>query len=313
LIERARKPKVIIIGGPTATGKTSFAISLAKELNGEIVNADSMQVYRDMDIGTAKPTKEDRSAVPHYMLDVVYPDEPFNAALYRSMALPRIEEIASRGKVPIVVGGTGLYIKTLRGGLFSCPEADPELRARLIREYETLGPMELYKRLKQIDPDIANRIHPNDKVRVTRALEIYELTKKRPSQLAKGHGFRERPFYDILFCLHLDRGVLYERINQRCVKMIEDGLVEETRSLLDRGYSPRLKPMQAIGYRHMVRYLLGQCELETALKELQRDTRRYAKRQFTWFKAEKEFTWVKPGEYKTVLKRVEKFLFSKTM
>ena len=305
------KPKVIIIGGPTATGKSSFAICLAKELNGEIVNADSMQVYREMDIGTAKPTQEERAAVPHHMLDVVYPDEPFNAALYRSMALPRIKEIASRGKVPIVVGGTGLYIRTLRGGLFSCPEVDPELRNRLIREYETLGPKEMHKRLEHIDPDTAHRIHPNDKVRVTRALEIYELTKKPPSQLAKGHGFRERPFHDILFCLYLDRKELYERINQRSVKMIEDGLVDETKRLLNKGYSPELKPMQAIGYRHIVRYLLGKCGLETALRELQRDTRRYAKRQFTWFKAEKEFIWIRPEEYETVLEKVKRFLFSK--
>ena len=301
---------MIIIGGPTAAGKTSFALSLAKDVDGEIVNADSMQVYREMDIGTAKPTKEERAAVPHHMLDVVYPDEPFNAALYRSMALSCIEDIVGRGKVPIVVGGTGLYIKTLRGGLLSCPEVDPELRARLAREYENLGPLQLHKRLEKIDPDMAKKIHPNDRIRVTRALEIYELTGSPPSELARGHGFSERPFDDILFCLYLDRPVLYERINCRSIKMIEEGLVEETRSLLDRGYSPELKPMQAIGYRHMVKYLLGQCDLETAISELQRDTRRYAKRQITWFRGESEFIWVRPQEYGDVLKRVEKFLLA---
>jgi len=303
-----RKPKVVIIGGPTATGKTSFAISLAKELDGEIVNADSMQVYREMDIGTAKPSKVQRATIPHHMLDVVYPDEPFNAALYRSMALPAITDIWERGKIPIVVGGTGLYIKTLRGGLLLCPEADPDLRARIREEYESLGPEHMYERLQQLDPEAAKKIHLNDRIRVMRAIEIYELTKRRPSELAKNHGFREKPFDDIVFCLYLDREVLYERINKRSEKMIEEGLVEETKRLLDKGYSPQLKSMQAIGYRHMVRFLTNNSSLGAALRELQRDTRRYAKRQITWFRAEPEFIWVRPHQYEAVVKRVRSFL-----
>ena len=187
------RPKVIIIAGPTATGKTSLAIALGQELGAEIVNADSMQVYRGMDIGTAKPTAEERSKVVHHLLDVVYPDEPFNAAIYRSLALSCIEDIVGRGKICIVVGGTGLYIRTLLGGLFSCPPPDPDLRARLIHEYEAYGPQEMHARLTNVDPEAAQKIHPNDKIRVTRALEIYELTGRRPSELGQKHGFQERP------------------------------------------------------------------------------------------------------------------------
>ena len=302
------KAKVIIIGGPTATGKTEVAISLAEALDGEIINADSMQVYRHMDIGTAKPGPEQRALIPHHMLDVVDPDESFNASLYRSMALPLIEKIASKGKVPIVVGGTGLYIKILRGGLFSCPAADPELRRKLALEYDQLGALALYKKLEEIDPEAAARIHPNDKIRVTRALEIYQLTGKRPSDLARGHGFKDRPFNDLMFCLYLDREELYSRINRRCVRMIEEGLIDETRKLLEKGYSPELKPMQAIGYRHVTRYILGHWPLEEAIRQMQKDTRRYAKRQITWFKGEKEFIWLKPDQFEILLKRSEGFL-----
>lgn len=307
-----RKVKVIIIGGPTATGKTSLAIWLAKAIGGEIVNADSMQVYRNMDIGTAKPTSEQRSEVPHHMLDVVEPDQPFNASLYRSMALPTIEGIDRRGKVPIVVGGTGLYIKTLRGGLFSCPPADPELRKKLNWEYQQYGPQRMHARLAEIDPEAAARIHPNDRIRITRAIEIYQLTKKRPSELASQHGFRDRPFQDILFCLYVDRKTLYERINKRCIEMVDMGLVDETKALLDRGYSPQLKPMQAIGYRHMVKYITGELPLATALAQMQRDTRRYAKRQVTWFRAEKDFFLVGPEDRTRILEMAEEFVSEKS-
>ena len=305
---REPRAKVIIIGGPTATGKSHLAISLARALGGEIINADSMQVYRKMDIGTAKPTAEQRALATHHMLDIVDPDEPFNASLYRSMALPIIEEISAKGMVPIVVGGTGLYIRTLRGGLFSCPAADPELRHRLVKQYEEQGAQAMHRKLEEIDPEAAARIHPNDKIRVTRAIEIYKLTNKKLSELARRHGFKDRPFDDILFCLYLDRVALYERINRRCVKMIEQGLVDETRHLLESGYSPKLKPMQAIGYRHMTKYITGDWSLEEALGQMQRDTRRYAKRQITWFKAEDEFLWVRPDEHETMLRRSKKFL-----
>ncbi len=302
------KPKVIVIAGPTASGKTSLAVELALALNGEIINADSMQVYKGMDIGTAKPTDSERKGIPHHLLDVVAPDEPFNAAIFRSMAIPLIHEITRRGKVPFVVGGTGLYIKTLLGGLFSCPPADLKLREDLNKEWEDKGGEFMYERLKQIDPQTASKIHPHDRIRITRALEVFLLTNKRPSDLAHGHGFRERPFDALQMGLHVEREELYKRINRRSLEMVETGLVQETRRLIEKGYSPELKPMKAIGYRHMVKYIQGQWGLDEAITKLQRDTRRYAKRQLTWFRNDPDFVWVDPGGFRNILEKIREFL-----
>ncbi|MBW1999862.1 MAG: tRNA (adenosine(37)-N6)-dimethylallyltransferase MiaA, partial [Deltaproteobacteria bacterium] len=252
---KENKPKVVVIAGPTASGKSALAVWLATLLNGEIISADSMQVYRGMDIGTAKPTLQERRGVPHHLIDVVDPDEEFNAALYRSLAVTAVDEIVSRGKVAFIVGGTGLYIKTLLGGLLECQPSDPALRQDLQRLYDEKGAAFLHGELKRVDPEAAQRIHPHDKVRITRALEIIYLTKKPLSALISTHGFRNRPFQALKICLKWDRERLYDLINRRSSEMIEKGLIEETEALLKRGYSPELRPMKSLGYRHALKYI----------------------------------------------------------
>lgn len=301
------KPKVVVVTGPTASGKSALAVELAIYFGGEIVNADSMQVYRGMDVGTAKPTIEERRAVPHHLLDVVNPDEDFDAAKYRSLAVPQLQDLASRGKAGFVVGGTGLYIKTLLGGLLECAPADPELREELSRTWEERGSLFLYEKLKRLDPESAHKIHPNDRYRIIRALEIIHLTRQRLSSLVQGHGFRDNPFEALKICMELNREELYERINQRSLRMVEGGLVTETEGLLKKGYTPDLKPMKSLGYRHVVKYLKGACALDEATHELQRDTRRYAKRQLTWFGADPEMVWMKPGDMHGMIKVIKAF------
>ena len=303
-----KKPKVIVITGPTASGKTELAIHLAEHFSAEIVNADSMQVYREMDIGTAKPTLEQRKRVPHHLIDIVDPNEEFNAAMYREQAMTVIQDIWHRGKLCFVVGGTGLYIRALLGGLFYVPPKDPELRNRLRKEAQEQGLKELYKRLLEYDPEYARLIHPNDRVRIIRALEIYYLTGEKPSELMKRHGFRNSSLDALKIFLHIPRKELYERIDKRCVRMIESGLIEETRRLLLQGYSPQLKPMQSIGYRHMVKYIQGEWSLKEALRRMQTDTRRYAKRQITWFKKEPDMIWISPEDIEKIKEEISHFL-----
>lgn len=302
------KPRVIVIAGPTAGGKTHLSVDLALALGGEVINADSMQVYRGMDIGTAKPTHAEQKGIPHHLLDVVNPDEDFNAAIYRSMALPLVKEIDSRGKACFVVGGTGLYIKSLLQGLFRSPPADPDLRRSLRLECEAIGAQEFHKRLEGLDPESAGRIHPNDRLRIIRALEIIHLTNRRLSDLITEQGFEDTPLKALKLCVNVDREQLYDRINRRCVSMIEAGLVEETENLLEKGYLPDLNPMKSIGYRHMIRYLKGDWSLEEAIQKLKMDTRRYAKRQLTWFRADPQVTWIAPEDFDLVLKKIKAFL-----
>jgi len=303
-----KRPKVIVIAGPTASGKTDLAVDLARALSAEIVNADAMQVYRGMDIGTAKPTHREQRGISHHLLDVVNPDEDFNAAIYRRMALPIVNEICSKGKTCLVVGGTGLYIRGLIGGLMESPPSDPELRERLRMECEIHGTAKLHEKLESLDPERAESIHPNDGVRIIRAIEINYLSDLRSSDLMKRHGFRERSLNALKLCLHVDREDLYHRINERSVKMADKGLIEETRDLLKKGYSPDLKSMKAIGYRHMIRYLQGEWSLEETITKLKRDTRRYAKRQSTWFRAEPGIIWVDPKDLDMVIKKIHLFL-----
>ncbi len=303
-----KRQKVVVIAGPTASGKTALGVDLALAFKGEIISADSMQVYRGMDVGTAKPTPEERKGIPHHLLDVADPDEEFNAAIYNSMALPKIAEIDSRGMSCFVVGGTGLYIKGLLDGLFESPPADRELRESLRLECDSSGPEVLHERLADLDPESADRIHPNDRVRILRALEIIHLTKRRFSALTKAHGFSDRHLNAMKLCLKVDREELYDRIDRRSLSMVENGLVEETESLLRKGYSPDLKPMKAIGYRHMINYLKGDWSLDEAISELQKDTRRYAKRQLTWFRADPEVTWIDPEDFYMFEDKVKGFL-----
>jgi tRNA dimethylallyltransferase len=302
------KRKIVVITGPTAVGKSALAVELAVPMAGEIVNADSMQVYRGMDIGTAKPPAEERGTVSHHLLDIVNPDDAFNAAIYRSVALPVIEEISRRGHLPFVVGGTGLYIKTLLGGLFDCPASDPGLREKLNRQSDEQGLESLFNRLCALDPDAAQKIHPHDKVRILRALEVIELTQTPYSVLANKHRFRDRPFEALKICLQMNRQDLYDRINRRCERMIEKGLIAETEALLSQGYSPDLKPMKSLGYRHAVKVLQGDWDMSKAMKKLQTDTRRYAKRQLTWFRADSQCVWYEPEEKERILENMRLFL-----
>ena len=304
----AKKQKVVVIAGPTASGKSGLAVELALLVQGEIVNADSMQVYRYMDVGTAKPSPWERRKVPHHLLDVVDPDEQFNAAIYRSLAVPVIGDLLSRGKVCFVAGGTGLYIKTLLGGLLHCPPADHVLRQELRERAEAQGLDAMYRRLEELDPLSAKKIHAHDKVRVLRALEIIELTKKPLSALVQGHGFQDTAFQALKICLQIDREELYHRINQRSLLMVERGLVEETKDLLARGYSPDLKPMKALGYRHAMRYLEGRYDQEEMVRQLQLDTRRYAKRQMTWFRADPSIRWIDPQRKEHLVETITSFV-----
>jgi len=301
------KPKVVVITGPTASGKSSLAIDLALHFGAEIVNADSMQVYRGMDVGTAKPTTTERRGVLHHLLDVADPDEDFDAAKYRSLGTPILHDIASKNKAGLVVGGTGLYIKSLLSGLLECPPADPELRDELHRTWELRGPAYLFERLKTFDPESARKIHPHDRLRVIRALEVYYLTHQPFSSLVQKHAFKDQPFHALKICLQVDRPQLYDRIDRRSVSMIEAGLVAETERLLMKGYTPDLKPMNSLGYRHIRRFLDGEYDLDEAIRQLQRDTRRYAKRQVTWFRADPEMIWMKPDDLAGVIQKIGMF------
>ena len=303
---------LIIIGGPTASGKSSLAVELARHFDGEILNADSMQVYRDMDVGTAKPSMAERKGIPHHLLDVVDPDEDFNAAIYRTLAVSRLKQIASKKKLCFVVGGTGLYIKTLLGGLIDCPPPVQAWRDELRQEYDDHGSGFLHERLRLLDPESALKIHPHDKIRIIRALEIIHLAHERPSSLMRNHGFRNTPFRSLKICLQIERKHLYHRINKRCQTMIENGLLGETENLLKEGYSPHLKSMMSLGYRHMIKHLEVAWDLDESLRRLQTDTRRYAKRQLTWFRADPEVIWMVPEEMENMIKTIEEFIGSGT-
>ena len=302
------KPKIVVITGPTASGKTSLAIELAQHFKGEIINADSMQVYRYMDIGTAKPSRDERAFVPHYLIDVVDPDDEFNAALYRQLAQQAIELIREKNRIGFLVGGTGLYIKTLLGGLLKGPPSNQEIREAFNQRWREEGGTGLYEQLKRKDPNAALHIHSHDRVRIIRALEIIELTKKRFSDLAREHRFGENNILSLKLALHIEREELYHKINIRTLEMIEKGLVNETENLLNRGYSTELKPMKSLGYRHAVCYLNGEWDIDQMSYLLQRDTRHYAKRQLTWFRADSEIEWIDPNQIALMKRKISLFL-----
>ncbi len=298
------KPKLVVVLGPTAVGKSDVALELALHMNGEIINADSQQVYRQMDIGTAKPSTKLRQKIPHHVIDVVDPDEEFNVARYRELATASIHDIRRRGKQAIVCGGTGLYIKALTRGLFLGPAQDAGIRAALTLEAHGHGLRSLYERLEQIDPSATSWIHPNDRQRIIRALEVYELTGKPMSEWQKGHAFGETPFNTLKIGLDRQRAELYDLINQRCDQMIEAGLVDEVKGLFAQGYSLDLKPVCSVGYRHMGLFLMGKMSLEQAVFLMKRDTRRLAKRQLTWFRSDREIRWFQPGAERAKIKHV---------
>ena len=302
------KPKIIIICGPTAVGKTTVAIELAQHFKGQIIGADSMQVYKYMDIGTAKPTAEEQARVIHHMIDIIGPEEPFDAARYAELAGTKILELDRQKITPFVVGGTGLYIKALLHGLFNAEVFSKEVRRKLKQEAAALGIEYLHERLQRLDPESAEHLHPNDRYRILRALEVVQTTGKPISGYHREHGFSEQPFEALKIALTMDRPLLYSRINQRVDAMITAGFLEEVRSLLARGYSADLKSMQSIGYRHMVDYINGRLSWEECIRTIKRDHRRYAKRQLTWFGADSQMTWKAPGKVEEIRLSVQRFL-----
>lgn len=304
----SNKTKIIVICGATGIGKTSVGIKLAQKLAGEIVSADSMQIYRYMDIGTAKPTSAELAQVPHHMIDIVKPDEDYDAVQFSKQARHRIADIVRRGRLPVIVGGTGLYIKSLLHGLFQSKPIAAEIRTRLKKEAEKNGSQALHQRLQQLDPHTADRLHPNDSYRILRALETIEATGKSISELHQEHGFEDDPFDALKIGLQMDRRQLYTRIDRRVDLMVEAGLVDEVTNLLKMGYTAQLKSMQSIGYRHMVEFLEGKLPWEECIRTLQRDTRRFAKRQFTWFGADQQIQWFEPGQLNEIIRKAEDFL-----
>jgi len=283
---------ILIIAGPTAVGKTDASILLAQECSAEIVSADSMQIYRGMDIGTAKPTNEQRKLVYHHLIDIAEPDQPYSAGDYLRDARSAIDGILSSGGTPIIVGGTGLYIRALTRGLFHGPPGDLELRERLLRRESQGGEGTLYADLVKMDPEAAIKIHPNDLRRTIRALEVYHLEDRKLSEFHREHSFRERPYRFRLLFLVRSRAELYPRIEKRVDQMIVDGLEAEVKTLLDRAYSPDLPSMQGLGYKQFMDHYLGRISRDEAVALLKRDTKRFAKRQFTWFRREIEARWV---------------------
>ncbi len=301
------RPQLVLIAGPTATGKTALAIELATRYGAEIVGADSRQVYQYLDIGTAKPTPKQRATVPHYMLDLVRPDEHFDSAQFRLSALDAIQQIVARGKRVLVVGGTGLYLRALTRGLFAGPPADPLLRLRLQEQEQAEGTGFLHRRLKEVDPTTANRLHPHDTVRLVRALEVFYLTNTPISQWQQEHGFRESPFTTLTIGLVMERETLARRIELRCRQMVQDGLVDEVRHLWAMGYGPDLQPMQTIGYSQMGALLQGRCAMEDALTQMALETRQLAKRQLTWLRKEPEVQWFTPMQEQDISTTVARF------
>ena len=305
-MRRVARPKVAVLLGPTAVGKSAVALALARSLAGEIVNADSLQVYRRLDIGTAKPTLEERAAVPHHLLDVAEPDEPFDAARYCREGRLALAALERRGVPPLVVGGTGLYIKALLYGLFREGAADLAIRRRLHQELGELGLAGLHQRLTALDPATAARLSPQDSYRILRALEVMAATGRPLSSLFAAHGFRESPYRVLKLGLSLPREELYRRIDARAEAMLAQGWLKEVEALRQ-DYPPGLKPLQALGYRHLIAHLEGRWSLAEALALIQRDTRHYAKRQLTWFRADPEVRWFSPGQVEEMLGLLEEF------
>lgn len=285
--------KVIAIAGPTASGKTALAVELAKKINGEVISGDSMQIYKDMSIGTAKPTVEEMDGVPHYLIDFVSPDERYSVADFKRDAEEKIEYVLSRGKVPILCGGTGLYIDTLVLGIdYPEIELDQEYRDELMKKAESEeGLKELYEEAKSIDPEAMEKISENDKKRITRVLELYKATGKTKTELEKisrSNGVK----YDYrVFAIDMDREKLYDRINRRVDIMIEQGLIDEVRNVIDK-YDKFPTAMQGLGYKEVVEYFDGKLTKQEMIDKIKQETRRYAKRQLTWFRKNKNIVWI---------------------
>ncbi|MDD4568831.1 MAG: tRNA (adenosine(37)-N6)-dimethylallyltransferase MiaA [Tepidanaerobacteraceae bacterium] len=299
-----QKKLLVVIVGPTAVGKTEIAIEVARKVDMEIISADSMQIYRYMDIGTAKPSFVDRMGIKHYMIDIVNPDEEFSAADFQVGAKLHIQDIYIRNKIPLLTGGTGLYINSVcYNYTFSQAEKDDSFRKQLLRQVEEHGNDYLYKKLKKLDPVAASKIHPNNLRRVIRALEVCVKTGKPFSYYEEKTKQQQSPYNLLMFGLTRPRIELYRRIDKRVLSMLNGGLIEEVRRLLKMGYKRELNSMQALGYRQIIDYLDGKITREEAAHLMARDTRHYAKRQYTWFLRDKNILWLdisKEGKKKTI-------------
>ena len=285
-----KSPFVLVIGGPTASGKSTLAMELAKILPVEIINADSMQVYRGMDIGTAKPGPVERKQVVHHLIDIRDPDEMFSAGEYADLFRQTVSSVIERGKLPVMVGGTGFYIRVALGGIFPGPARDEELRKKLQYE-ENSDPGSLFRRLAKDDPSSAVRIHEGDTKRIIRALEVLILTGRPISVHQREHAFADHPFETRFFCLNSPREILYQWIEERVDRMIQRGLPGEVRGLLEKGFNPGLNSMKGLGYKEITAHLMGDTGIEEAIGLIKRNSRRFAKRQMTWFRGEPDIRW----------------------
>ena len=286
------KRPLIILAGPTAVGKTAASIQLAKSVGAEIISADSMQVYRQMDIGSAKIMPEEMDGVPHHLVDVLEPEEEFNVVRFQSLAKEAMEKIYAAGKIPLIVGGTGFYIQALLYDIdFTENDGDDSFRKELEQTAEEMGSETLHRQLREVDPASAEQIHPHNKKRIIRALEFYHQTGQRISEHNETERQKESPYQYAYFVLTDDRAKLYERIDRRVDQMMEDGLLDEVRGLKERGVSRTSTAMQGLGYKELYAYLEGEMTLEEAVRIIKRDTRHFAKRQLTWFKRERDVAW----------------------
>ncbi|HVN63875.1 MAG TPA: tRNA (adenosine(37)-N6)-dimethylallyltransferase MiaA [Candidatus Binataceae bacterium] len=293
--ESLRRIRVGFIVGPTGAGKSALALEVAGRIGAEIINADSRQFYRGMDIGTAKPTAAERERVRHHLIDIRDPAEPVDVAEFAEIARATIADIAGRGRAPLVVGGSGLYQRVLRGGIFNGPAASGEIRARLSALADERGTIALHDQLREIDSDAANRIGINDRYRIIRALEVFELTGEPISVHQRRHRFSAAPFDTLTVGIVPDRGELYAAINRRFHAMIAAGLVDEVKALISCQGGNESQPMRAIGYKQVAAHLRGEMSLDNAIELAKRDSRRLAKRQLTWFRAQPEIVWLDPA------------------
>lgn len=304
------KKNLIIIAGPTASGKTSLSIELSKRIDGEIVSADSMQIYKYMDIGSAKPTIDEMQGIPHHMIDIIKPEEEFSVALYRQKAGECIDDIISRGKMPIVVGGTGLYINSLTYPLdFTNTAQDKEYRSYLQKLAENFGGEYIHNMLKEVDIESADRLHPNDIKRIIRALEVYKNTGKTMTEYKLESKLKDIEYNFAYMGLYMDRQKLYDRINKRVDEMFEKGLVEEVKKLKEMGYNKNMTSMQGIGYKEVFDYLDGLYTLDEVKDIIKQNTRHYAKRQLTWFRREERIHWIDIDKFNSADEILENMIY----
>ncbi len=310
-MKHAKKP-LVILTGPTAVGKTALSIKLAKAINGAIISADSMQVYRGMDIGSAKITLEEMDGVPHYLIDVLEPDEEFHVVRFQEMAKAAIQEIYEKGQIPIITGGTGFYIQAILYDIdFTTQDEDTDFREKLEALAKMQGNNVLHEMLKNVDPVSAQKIHANNRKRIIRALEFYEKTKTPISAHNEAEAAKESPYSFCYFVLNDDRDKVYNRIEKRIDLMLSTGLINEVKELQDKGYHKSMVSMQGLGYKEILSYLEGEISFEEAVYILKRDTRHFAKRQLTWFRREKDVTWINKPEFSYDDDKILKFMIEK--